>query len=202
MKWVIAGIRKEDYVCRLADAELLGAPVTLRAIAAMSKKTPLERAETVLACRRAHFSKCPLGCELGCRRVLKSDNTELWCWRLTEYCKEIRFRSYKFLWRNDAKTEYLASLLKSWLNWKDSDTGKIETENEWLNVHHYFDGHSLVNSRSWWAEEACTAVWGCRRLLGNRRTPLVNKAVDFFFNETLLVCQMMLATDLWFPLTF
>ena len=93
-----------------------------------------------------------------CRRI---DAFEVWCWRrlLRVPCKAIQpvhpkgNQSWVFIGRTDAKAElpiFWPPDAKSWLIWKDPDSGKDwrweekgMTEDEMVGWHHWINGHEF-----------------------------------------------------------
>ena len=114
------------------------------------------------------------------------DAFELWCWRRLESpldCKEIQpvhpkgNQSWIFIGRTGAEAE--TPILwppdaKSWLIWKDPDTGKDwgqeekgTTEGEMVGWHHWLNGHGFgwtLGVGDGQGGLACCGSWGCKEL--------------------------------------
>ena len=114
------------------------------------------------------------------------DAFELWCWRRLKSpldCKEIKpvspkgNQSWIFIGRTDAETE--APILwppdaKSWLIWKDPDTGKDcrqeekgTTDDEIVGWHHRLDGHEFELALGFGDGQGsltCCSPWGHKEL--------------------------------------
>ena len=111
-----------------------------------------------------------------CRRI---DAFELWCWRKTLGstldCKEIqpvhtKDQSWVFVGRTDVEAEtpiLWPPDVKSWLIWKDPDTGKDwgqeekgTTEDEMVGWHHRLNGHEFGWTPGAGDGQGGLACWG------------------------------------------
>ena len=114
----------------------------------------------------------------------KNWSFEMWCWRRLESsldCKEIkpasprRNQSWIFIGRTDTEAEtpiLWPPDMKSWLIWKDLDTGKdwgLEekgtTEDEMAGWHHRLDGHEFEWTLAIGDGQGglmCCGSWSCR----------------------------------------
>ena len=99
------------------------------------------------------------------------------------YTQLLKLTGYTVKWKKQGAEESkdwcwswnsntLATWCKSWLVWKDPDSGKDwgqaekgTTEDEMVGWHHWLNGHGFVNSGSWW----WTGRPGTLRFMGSQR---------------------------------